>query len=84
MLRSEAKKKLREAFPNVSICIQIDDWYFDHAGDKVKYTAVVFEDGGETCLRFEGDTLDEAVGKALQGMKDTRTEADKLLDAQFA
>jgi hypothetical protein len=66
MTRSEAKRKLMDAYPGKSVCICVHDWYYDHRlGGELQFTVSVLPGVGTTCDQWNGSSLDEAMAKAL-------------------
>lgn len=90
MLRSEARRILTEAFPDRSVCIEINDWRHAagvgfEAHSSLNYTiAILPGTDGSKCSHHNGLTMEKAVDHALACKPPFALPTDAEVDQQFA
>lgn len=84
--RSAAKAALMKAYPGRSIAIHIVDWHHhgNETPNQVGYTVSVLPGpDGSKCMQWSGQSLAEAVSRAL-AYETWEPPTEDLLDRQFA
>lgn len=82
MTRQEAKAILVAAFPKHTICIEINDWRFNHitVRDEITFGVSIQPGFNERCSRFEGKTLAGVVDMALARLRDEEGDTANVDD----
>jgi|SRR5882724_11223445 len=66
MTRYDAYSALRAAFPDRSICIQVDDWHYKEGHGEVIFSVSILPGwNGSECTQSKGKTLESAVQLTL-------------------
>lgn len=87
MTRSEAKRRLREAYPGRTVYVEVQDWHYPDIGlphERLVFTAGVLPGpNGHACQQWTGRSIEEATLAALP-LAEAEKETEASLDAAFA